>query len=91
MNVVANCFSAESSISAVPLEVAVPNFVELIDVEFSITSLPSCSDSSRYDENSGDDSISGVAELGNCSGTIYFGSTTLPVKFTMMIQLCRCI
>jgi hypothetical protein len=45
--------------------------VELIDVEFSITSLPSRSDSSRYDENNGDDSISGVAELGNCSGSCH--------------------
>jgi hypothetical protein len=69
MNVAANCSSAESSISAVPLEVAVSNFVKLIDVKLSMTSLPSCSDSSGCDGNSGDDSITRVADSGNCSGS----------------------
>jgi hypothetical protein len=64
MNFVPNCFSAESSISTVPLEVIVPNFVELIDVELSMTSLPSrfgaSFDSSECDDNSGDDSCTRV-------------------------------
>jgi hypothetical protein len=60
MNAAADCFSSESSISAVPLEVAVPNLVELTDVGLSMTSLPSTSDSSGCDDNSGDDSITGV-------------------------------
>jgi hypothetical protein len=34
-----------------------------------MTSLPSHSDSSECDDNSGDKSISGVADLGNCSGS----------------------
>jgi hypothetical protein len=69
MNVAADSFSAESSISAVPLEVAVPNVFELLDVkqlEVNMTSLHS--DSSRSDENSPDDSIVGVVDFGNCIG-----------------------
>jgi hypothetical protein len=63
MNVVADAFSAESSISAVPLEVAVPNVFELLELErpeVNMTPLPS--DSSRSDENSPDGSIVGVVD-----------------------------
>jgi hypothetical protein len=69
MNVAPNCFPAELSIPTVLLEVAVPNFVKVIDIELSMTSSPSCSDSSACDDNSVDDSISGVADLGNCIGS----------------------
>jgi hypothetical protein len=70
MNVAADSFSAESSISAVPLEVAVPNVVQLLDVErleLNMTSLHS--DSSRSDENSPDDSIVRLVASGNCIGS----------------------
>jgi hypothetical protein len=69
MNVAADAFSAESSISAVPLEVAVPNGFELLELErpeVNMTPLPS--DSSRSNENSPDDSIVGVVDSGNCIG-----------------------
>jgi hypothetical protein len=70
MNVAADSFSAESSISAVPLEVAVPNVVKLLDVELlelNMTSLHS--DSSRSDENSPDDSIVRLVDSGNHIGS----------------------
>jgi hypothetical protein len=63
MNVAADAFYAESSISAVPLEVAVPNVFELLELEraeVNMTPLPS--DSSRSDENSPDGSIVGVVD-----------------------------
>jgi hypothetical protein len=70
MNVAADSFSAESSISAVPLEVTVPNVVEFLDVELLelyMTSLHS--DSSRSDENSPDDSIVRLVDSGNHIGS----------------------
>jgi hypothetical protein len=69
MNVAADAFSAESSISAVPLEVTVPNVFELLELErpeVNMTPLPS--DSSRSDENKPDDRIVGVVDSGNCIG-----------------------
>ncbi len=61
MNLAADASSAESSISAVPLEVAVPNVFELIASEQPEVSMtPSPSDSSPYDENSPDGTIVGV-------------------------------
>jgi hypothetical protein len=53
------------------MEVMVPNLVELTDVGFSMTSLPSCSDSYGCDDNSGDDSVTRVGELGNCHGSCH--------------------
>jgi hypothetical protein len=69
MNVAADAFSAESSISAVPLEVTVPNVFELLELErpqVNMTPLPS--DSSRSYENSPDDSIVRLVDSGNCIG-----------------------
>ena len=61
MNLAADASSAESSISAVPLEVAVPNVFELIASEQPEVSMtPSPSDSSPCDENSPDGTIVGV-------------------------------
>jgi hypothetical protein len=94
MNVTADAFSAESSISAVPLEVAVPNVFELLELkrpEVKMTPLPS--DSSRSDENSPDGTIVGVVDcptgVGNRRSS--FGWITLNINVTMIIQLCSCI
>jgi hypothetical protein len=63
MNVAADASSAESSISAVPLEVAVPNVFELSASEQPEVSMtPSPSDSSPCDENSPDGTIVGVVD-----------------------------
>jgi hypothetical protein len=63
MNVAADAFSAESSISAVPLEVALPNVIQLIASERPEVNLtPSPSDSSPCDDNSPDGTIVGVVD-----------------------------
>jgi hypothetical protein len=70
MNVTtADSISAESSFSSVPLEVAVPNVVQLLDVEqLQLNMTPFHSDSSRSDENSPDDSIVRLVDSGNHIG-----------------------
>jgi hypothetical protein len=82
MNVAADAFSAESSISAVPLEVPVPNVFELLELEWpEVNMTPSPSDSSPCGgDSSPDGTIMGVVDcpigVGSCRSSFWVDYTT---------------
>jgi hypothetical protein len=84
MNVAADAFSAESSISAVPLEVAVPNVIQLIASEWpEVNMTPSPSDSSPCGDNSPDGTVVGVVDC-------HIGIGSRRSSFWVDYTTCKC-